>query len=220
MNLYDFIIGKAKGSIDKHVVTKELRLLANAKNKLILEADLLGVSTEVVIEEVDNHRVMLHGDAKLFQKDRDKIYIEPSAIYVQSDELLTFNRFRDFNGHEYYVSDETGMFIDSFSVAVSKLEIDLPPQKTARQTRLDRIREYFDRYRKEHGMTDLTDNEIFKKIGSPTRETIWNDWSRLWPQTFIGFQKNDFSHSPLREIGFKKGTGIRNKKINPLLSNK
>jgi hypothetical protein len=218
-DLYTHIIEKTAGSLDVHFIQKVLLELVRSKTPLYFFANkpLAASDAEEGLEEVADGKVLTNGKVSFFG-DNQKLLVKPENLSLASTSQACFSILTDLDGNTYYITDETQMFLESLCISLNSIFIDVPTKRKVREVRLEKVREYFDRYRTEHGMDNLSNNQIYTKIGSPTREALWRDFKRLWPSTFRSFQEGDFRYSPLREIPFLYGTGAGRRKINPLLS--
>ncbi|NVK57831.1 MAG: hypothetical protein HWE26_19705 [Alteromonadaceae bacterium] len=217
-NFYNYVLENTVGSLDRHSLNRVLLNLANIKAKIFYFGNLSGCPISQGAELIeDNNRLMLNGILEWFNDD-NPVYFTPEQLAGSSDTELTSSRFYNSNDQEHYISDESGMFLQSQTLNISSLWIDTSKAKlTIEAKRIQRVKEYFSRYGSEYPMKGLGYQEIYKLIGSPSQNTLWDDWQRLWPDTFkANFQKEFFRKEPLKKINYAQGTG-KGRDINPKL---
>ena len=196
-NLYDYLLLKTKGNLTKHTITYELQ---NVDEQISLHTDeIIGcplVTTSP--EELENGNVLLAGEPRHFCNQT----ILLNRLTAIDSENITFTTFKH-EGQEYYCSSEDGMYLQAYCIPLKQLSIAV--SQPLYQQRLDKVKEYFNRQREKHGM-ELSDNQIYKLIGEPTKKALWNEWYRLYPDVFIKkFQQKFFDEHTFPKITFKEG---------------
>ena len=206
INLYEHLLLKTQGALDRHCLNRFL-LQIEPGTKLYFSGELQGALVKEGIEEANEYQMLLNGTMQHFGLKAD-IYFSPEQLIGNSD--IEFRATKFFaKGKEYYISDETGLFLQPTLIEIHDLWLNFSTEKlSVGEKRRLKVEQFFDRYRAEHEMAEHSMEEIYMKIGMPSQEALWNEWQRLWPDIFnANYQKEFFRTEPLRQINYTLGTG-------------
>ena len=212
-NLYDFLLSKTNGNHTKHPIRKVFQDLGRENNLLSFRPN----SEEHFLVPVDEdfgpegEQLLLAASSTL--ELPEVLYVKPNISLVVNEDTIGLSKVSDSQQNEYWLADETGMFLKILFVPITAFSLIRQSPIPVRERRLSLVQQYFDSARALLGMPDATNTDIYEKLGSPTREVLWNAWAKRWPDSFQNFQKNDFGYPPLNDISFKRGTGEGRKKL-------
>lgn len=211
-SLYEYLLTVTNGNYTKHTIRKAFQDLAKESNVLHFRPESAN-HTLVSVDECNEPEGGQLLAASSTVALPETLYVKPNASLVIDEETLYLTKVSDKQSAEYWLSDETGMLLKPLTVAIECFTLIKEPRVPERERRLSLVTQYFDLARNQLNRPSATNTEIYEYLGSPDRETLWRDWARLWPNSFHNFQKNDFSHPPLKGIDFKYGTAVSRKKI-------
>ena len=210
-SLYDFLLSKTNGNFNKHAVRKAFQDLGRENNLLSFRPN----SEEHALVSVDEcskpegERLLLAASSTLALPRI--LYVKPNTSLVVNEDSICLYEVSDNRKKDYWLADGTGMFVKQMSVPIQSFSLVREPRIPAREKRLYLIQRYFEKAREQLDIPQSTNTEVYICLGSPTREALWAEWKRIWPDSFKSYQRNDFNHPPLQGIEIQRGTGVGRK---------
>lgn len=209
-NLYDYLLKATSPTYNIHSVVRVFKELQKQRATLAFFVDSRKHSL-VSVDEVESPEQVGAGlllAASKLSNIPETLFVRVNDRLIADESSLLINQVFDEKKNHYWIADETGMFAEPIKLSIKSFFLIEQVRMSAMEQRLTYVQDFFDDYKYEQGKPNITNQEAYELMGSPTRETLWKKWKELWPDHFNNFQKNDFLHPPLKELKFKLGTGV------------